>query len=175
MKTCTDIIGGIQDGSLRDALRNGYDAIITEGAFGKLLSIGSLVLGTIFGGCASTVPQPAGAHTLQIDASTPVTDDSVRELANEIADGIRDDMQTGDEVESTPSWSAAKQVYQTLVDEGKQSLADMFARTINRHKNEFFNAPDCCDDREYDNNPLSNPSQPHMVYNGETDSWEAVQ
>jgi hypothetical protein len=47
----------------------------------------------------------------------------------------------------------------------------MFARTVNRKKNELFNAPPCCDDRTYNNNEQQ-PQDHTPVYNEETGMME---
>jgi hypothetical protein len=142
---------------------------LDEGVLGKILSIGALLAGTIFTGCAGN----QGKHmpTLDIDPASPVTDHTVNTLAMEIANEIHDEMDSSDKVTETMAWQAAKDIYKKLVVNHRQGQADMFARTINRKNREFFNAPPCCDDTQYDNTEQKVAEQ-HSEYNPETGYWE---
>lgn len=168
-------MSGRTDRALAESLYLGLDEIgkaqkpLQEGLVGKLLTIGALVAGTVFTGCAGN--QARHVPSLDINPSAPVTDKTVSSLAMEIAEGIHDEMSSADAVTDTESWKAAKDIYGKLVKDNKQGLANMFARVINRENRELFNAPPCCDDREYDNS-RQEVAETRSVYNPETGYWE---
>lgn len=180
MYTIEDIqrMSGTKDKALAEALFAGLGTASTgrpleEGVLGKLMTVGALVAGTIFSGCAGNIQKPGShEHVLTIPENVPVNADSVNQLALDIANGIVDEMADSNSVTSTQSWKAAKDIYGKLVKDNRKDLADMFARTINRKKNELFNAPPCCDDKEYNNNDLQNYEYRGPVYNEETGMLE---
>lgn len=160
MYTIDDIksMSGTDNKTLNEALLNGLGTVTTgntleEGVLGKIMTIGSLVAGTIFTGCAGHAPKPdMPGHTLSVPETAKVSADSVNQLAMDIANGIVDEMADSSSVTSTQSWKAAKDIYGKLVEGNRKDLADMFARTINRENRKLFNTPPCCDDKQYDNN-----------------------
>lgn len=167
------------DRQLKDTLIEGYNAIVAsygtetplqEGIIGKALSIGALVAGTLFSGCAAGGNR-ADIAPVDIPPETPVTDDSVSKLAEEIASNIRDEMEDSSSVTDTKSWQAAKDIYGKLVGNDRKALADMFARVINRENKKLFNAPPCCDDRQFDNAEHEAETK-EAVYDNETGSWD---
>ena len=180
MYTIDDIQGmsGTADRALAEALYVGLDTVmdrrpLEEGVLGKLMTIGALVAGTIFSGCAGNAPKPGTAeHALSIPDNAPVSADSVNQLAMDIANGIVDEMADSNSVTSTQSWKAAKDIYGKLVNGNRKDLADMFARTINRENKKLFNTPPCCDDKEYHNNELQSNPYRGPVYNEETGMLE---
>lgn len=173
MYTIDDIksMSGTNDRALAGALLEGlnlFDQTRRPTLPGRFLTIGALVAGTVFSGCAGNSRE---AHNLTVPEPTLATEDSVNRLAMDIANGIVDEMDTASAVTTTQSWQAAKDIYGKLVDGNRKDLADMFARTINRKKNEFFNAPPCCDSRAYNNKEQQ--QQDHTpVYNEETGMME---
>lgn len=179
MYTIDDIksMSGTNDQALVEALFNGLDTVTTgkpleEGLFGKIMTIGALLAGTIFSGCAGNSPRPdAAERTISLPDTASVNAENVNKLALDIAQGINDEMETASSVVTTQSWQAAKDIYSKLVKDNRKELADMFARTINRKKNEFFNAPPCCDDKTYNNSEKQ--QQDHTpVYNEEAGMME---
>lgn len=169
------LMSGMADRALAESLYLGLDEIgrqqkpLQEGIGGKLLTIGAILAGTIFSGCAGN--QARNVPALDVDQAATVSNQTVSTLAMEIANGIHDEMETSDRVTDTQSWQAAKDIYRNLVDSKKQGLADMFARVVNRKTKEFFNAPPCCDNATYDNTRQEVPEQ-HSEYNPATGYWE---
>lgn len=164
------IMSGTSDRALAGALLEGlnlFDSTRRPTLPGRFLTIGALVAGTVFSGCAGNSRE---AHHLTVPEPTLATEDSVNRLAMDIANGIVDEMDTASAVTATQSWQAAKDIYGKLVDGNRKDLADMFARTINREKDRMFNAPPCCDDRTYNNRETSQTHVP--VYNEETGMTE---
>ena len=163
-------MSGTSDRALAGALLEGlnlFDSTRRPTLPGRFLTIGALVAGTVFSGCAGNSRE---AHSLTVPEPTLATEDSVNRLAMDIANGIVDEMDTASAVTTTQSWQAAKDIYGKLVDGNRKDLADMFARTINREKDRMFNAPPCCDDRKYNNRETSQSHVP--VYNEETGMTE---
>lgn len=181
MYTIEDIQGmsGTDDRVLVEALHNGLSALssetpLEESIVGKIMTIGALVAGTIFSGCAGHAPRSdAQEHTLSVPDSAKVTSDSVNALAMDIAKGIVDEMADSNSVTSTQSWKAAKDIYGKLVKGNRQDLANMFARTINRENRKLFNTPPCCDDKQFDNSVHDIPQEDHSpVYDEESGMME---
>lgn len=146
---------GKNPGNLPGALMEGLESCtaLEEGALGKLMTIGSLVAGTLLTGCAGNMQAKPSidGHEISVDSTARVDNDSINALAMDIAGGIRDEMADSNSVTDTKAWQAAKDIYGKLVDSDRKGLADMFARTINRENRKLFNAPPCCDDRNFDN------------------------
>ena len=159
---------------LAKTLLDGYTAILEsqaleEGIAGKALTIGALVAGTLFSGCAGNAPKSVPALDLPPDA--PVTDTTVNQLAIDIANQIIDEMDTASSVESTAAAQSANDIYKKLEAGNHKALANMFARTIKQRTKLWFTGSPTYDGRTY-NNRESEAPKPSATYNTETGTWE---
>lgn len=162
------------DRRLATTLIDGYNAVLEaqaleEGAFGKLMTIGALLAGTIFSGCAGNSCKSAHSFDLQPDA--PVTDTTVNKLALDIADQIIDEMDTASSVEGTAAAKSAEDIYRKLEAGNNKALADMFARTIKQKTRLWFGSSTVYDGKKYNNKESDTPA-PSATYNTETGTWE---
>ena len=162
------------DKRLSKTLLDGYVAImeaqaLEEGAAGKALTIGALVAGTLFGGCAGNTAKSAHALYLQPDA--PVTDTTVSKLAIDIANQIIDEMDTASSVENTAAAQSANDIYRKLEAGNHKALADMFARTVKQRTKLWFTGSPTYDGRTYNNKETEAPKA-SATYNTNTGTWE---
>lgn len=156
------------DSELKIALMEGYEAALAESGFlRKALTIGALLVGTIFSGCSTGGKQQL---SLGMPENEPVNRSSVTELAMKIADGIHTEMKDSSRVEDTESWKAAKKIYDDLNKGNTKTLAHTFSRIINA-ENIDLSAPPCCDDTAY-NNKENNTLTSGGTYNAEDNTWE---
>lgn len=162
------------DRRLANTLLDGYVAILEsqaleEGIAGKALTVGALVAGTLFGGCAGNTAKAAPRLDLRPDA--PVTDTTVNQLAIDIANQIIDEMDTASSVESTAAAQSANDIYRKLEAGNHKALADMFARTIKQRTRQWFTGSPIYDGRTYDNKETETPKA-SATYNTNTGTWE---
>ena len=136
------------DKELHRALTEGYREIraLQEGIIGKALSIGALVAGTLFSGCAANKAAP---RPVTLPADAPLTQESVSRLAEEIAGSIETEMAYADEVGDTESFKAAEDIYRKIKAKDRP-LADMFVRKLAQTTGRTFLDADVTGTR-YDN------------------------
>ena len=154
-----------------EAVAEGYRATLTEGVVKKVLTIGALLFASLMTGCAGSAPK-SGIPEVHMDMSTPVNRESVNQLAKDLVDGMKDEMQDSTNITATRSWHTADEVYKTLMSRNETALANMFARTINQEKAQQFQNPPFGEKVSYNNAEKAPEPAPQATYDAASGTWE---